>query len=113
MEIIDWLNHHCLHHRISIITITLVSSCLRSIQLAISFKATTSSLVIFINFHRSLLIFQPIPQQALIHSHCCSTTPYLSCFAAKYSPILTRGFLHFLRMIWSAQKSKFEVGCSS
>lgn len=113
MEIIDWLNHHCLHHRISIITITLASNCLRFNRPAISFKATTSSLVIFINFHRSLLIFQPNPQQALIHSHFYSTPPYLSCFAAKCSPILTRVFLHFIRMIWSAQKSKFEAGCSS
>lgn len=113
MEIIDWLNHHCLRRQISITITTLVSNCLLSILLAISLKTTTSSMPIFINFHRFLLIFQLIPQQALIRFHYCSTTPSLNCFAARYSPNLTLEFLHFLRMIWSAQRSKFEAGCSS
>lgn len=117
MEIIDWLNHHCLHRRISITILIPVSMSL-PFRLATSLKATSSK-VISISFHRFLLIFQPT-QQLLIHSDCCFT-PSLNCFAARYSPLdfvarcstnLIHESLHFSQMIWSTQRLKFEADCS-
>ena len=111
MEIIDWLIHR-LYHRIRITTTTLVSQSLLSLLQATRFRATSSIVIFIIHCHCSLLTYQPILQQAPIHSHCCST-PSLRYFDARCSPNLTRVLLHFHQMIWSTQRSEFEAGCSS